>query len=178
MANNSTIDSNIYPVGKFEYGKSYTAADNQRHIQDLELFPKQLITIASELTPDLLLESYRPGGWNARQIIHHIADSHLNAYMRIKLVLTENTPVIKPYDQDSWASLEDSLKLPIEISLNLIESIHQRMVCVLKSVDNSAFEKKYVHPEYNREFKLEEVLALYAWHGKHHAGHLTVIINS
>lgn len=176
-SNSSTIDSNIYPAGKFEYGKSYTAADNQRHIQELELFPKQLIAIASELTPDLLLESYRPGGWNARQIIHHIADSHLNAYMRIKLVLTENTPVIKPYDQDSWANLEDSLKLPIEVSLSLIESIHQRMVYVLKSIDNSAFQKKYIHPEYNREFKLEEVLALYAWHGKHHAGHLTVIIN-
>ena len=172
------MDHHIYPIGKFEYGKSYTDADNQRHIQELELFPKQLITIASELTPDLLLESYRPGGWNARQIIHHIADSHINAYIRIKLVLTENTPVIKPYDQDAWALLDDSQKLPIEISLRLIESIHARMVYILKSADKAAFQRKYIHPEYNREFKLDEVLALYVWHGKHHAGHLTVILNS
>lgn len=172
------MDHYIYPIGKFEYGKTYTDADNQRHIQELELFPKQLITIASELTPDLLLESYRPGGWNAQQIIHHIADSHINAYIRIKLVLTENTPVIKPYDQNAWALLDDSQKLPIEISLRLIESIHARMVYVLKSTDKAAFQRKYIHPEYNREFKLDEVLALYAWHGKHHAGHLTVILNS
>lgn len=172
------MDSNIYPVGKFEYGKSYTEADNQRHIKELELFPKQLIAIASELTEDLLLESYRPGGWNARQIVHHIADSHMNAYMRIKLSITENNPVIKPYNQDLWANLEDSLKLPIECSLQLIESVHYRMVYLLKTLDTASLQRKYIHPEYNREFKLDELLALYAWHGKHHAGHLTVIINS
>ena len=172
------MDSNIYPVGKFENGKSYTETDNKRHIQELELFPRQLRTITDELTEDLLLESYRPGGWNARQIVHHIADSHVNAYMRIKLTLTEKTPVIKPYDQDSWANLEDSLKLPIECSLQLIESVHYRMVYLLKSLDTVSLQKKYIHPEYNREFKLDELLALYAWHGKHHAGHLTVIINS
>lgn len=172
------MESNIYPVGKFEYGKSYTQADNKRHINELELFPRQLITIASELTEDLLLESYRPGGWNARQIIHHIADSHMNAYMRIKLSLTEDSPIIKPYDQDSWAKLEDSLKLPVECSLQLIESVHLRMVYLLKTLDQEALQRKYIHPEYKREFKLDELLALYAWHGKHHAGHLTVIINS
>jgi hypothetical protein len=172
------MDHTIYPIGKFEYGKTYTEADNQQHLNELELFPRQLITIASELNSDKLLKSYRPGGWNARQIIHHIADSHMNAYIRIKLILTEDTPVIKPYDQDAWAKLEDSLQLPIELSLNLINGLHQRMVYVLKSADAAVFQRKYIHPEYNREFKLDEVLALYAWHGKHHAGHLTVILNS
>jgi hypothetical protein len=171
------MDKNIYPIGKFEYGKSYTEADNQRHIQELEQFPKYLTPIASTLTPAQLDKSYRPGGWNARQIVHHIADSHMNAYIRVKLSITENSPVIKPYNQDLWANLEDSLKLPIECSLQLIENIHLRMVYLLKSVDKEALQRNYIHPEYNREFKLDELLALYAWHGEHHAGHLTVIKN-
>ncbi len=172
------MDRNIYPAGKFEYGKSYTQADNQKHITELELFPKQLITIASELKAEQLGRSYRPGGWNAKQIVHHIADSHMNAYIRIKLSLTEDSPVIKPYNQDAWALLNDSTDLPITCSLQLIEGIHQRMVYLLKSLDPSSLLRKYTHPEYNREFQLDELLALYAWHGKHHAGHLTVIINS
>jgi uncharacterized damage-inducible protein DinB len=171
------MDKNIYPIGKFEYGKSYTDTDNQQRIQELEQFPKQLISIASTLTPTQLEKSYRPGGWNARQIVHHIADSHMNAYMRVKLSITENSPVIKPYNQDLWANLEDSLKLPIDCSLQLVENIHLRMVYLLRSVDKTALQRNYIHPEYNREFKLDELLALYAWHGKHHAGHLTVIKN-
>jgi uncharacterized damage-inducible protein DinB len=169
---------NIYPIGKFEYATSYSDADTQRHIQELELFPKQLKTIAAELRNDQLNKSYRPGGWNARQIVHHIADSHLNAYMRIKLTVTEDRPIIKPYDQDLWANLDDSLKLPLDYSLQLIEMVHYRMVYVLKSLDKSMFQRTYIHPEHNREFRLDQLLAQYAWHGKHHAGHLTVIINS
>lgn len=172
------MDKHIYPIGKFEYGKSYSDADTQRHIQELELFPKQLKAITAELSEAHLNKSYRPGGWNARQIVHHLADSHMNAYIRIKLSLTEDKPVIKPYDQDSWANLEDSTQLPIDCSLQLIEHIHYRMIHVIKSVDKSMLQRSYIHPEYNREFKLDELIALYAWHGKHHAGHLTVIINS
>ncbi len=169
------MDTNTYPVGKFEFGKSYTETDNERHIQELEQFPKQLTAIASTFTAEQLDKSYRPGGWSARQIVHHIADSHVNAYIRVKLSITENSPVIKPYDQDLWANLEDSLKLPIECSLHFIESVHLRMVYVLKSVDKTTLQRSYIHPEYNREFKLDELLALYAWHGKHHAGQLKVI---
>lgn len=172
------MDKNIYPIGKFEYGKNYSDSDTQRHIQELELFPKQFKAIASELSPAQLNNSYRPGGWNARQIVHHVADSHINAYIRIKLSLTEDKPIIKPYDQDTWADLKDSLELPIDCSLQLIENIHYRMVHIIKSVDKSMLQRSYIHPEYNREFKLQELIALYAWHGKHHAGHLTVIINS
>jgi|SRR3954468_22999092 len=172
------MDKNIYPIGKFEYGKNYSDADTQRHIQELEVFPKQLKAIASELSPGHLSKSYRSEGWNARQIVHHIADSHMNAYMRIKLTITEDKPVIKPYNQDLWANLEDSLQLPIDCSLQLIEAVHFRMVYVIKSIDKAMLQRTYIHPEYNREFKLDELIALYAWHGKHHAGHLTVIINS
>src|SRR5690349_19650771 len=108
------MDTNIYPVGKFEYGKTYTTAANQHHIHELEIFPKQLKEIVSQLSEEHLKKSYRTGGWNARQIVHHIADSHMNAYIRVKLSLTENAPIIKPYKQDLWANLEDSIKLPVD----------------------------------------------------------------
>lgn len=170
------MDTHIYPVGKFEYGKTYTTTVNQHHIHELEIFPKQLKEIVSQLSEEHLKKSYRPGGWNAQQIVHHIADSHMNAYIRVKLSLTENAPIIKPYKQDLWANLEDSIKLPVDCSVQLIENIHCRLVFLLKSLDEADLQKKYIHPEYNREFKLDELLALYAWHGKHHAGHLSVII--
>jgi hypothetical protein len=165
-----------YPFGKFEYGKTYSAEETKEHIAAIEELPKQLNDIASKLNKDLLEKSYRPGGWTARQIIHHIADSHSNALIRVKLTLTENSPVIKPYDQDAWAALEDASKAPIGSSLKMIEAIHERWIYVLKAMTEADFKKKYIHPEYNREFQLDEFIALYAWHGKQHCGHLSIIL--
>jgi hypothetical protein len=167
-----------YPIGKFEFGKSYTADDNQKHISIIENFPNRLKLMAKKLTPSQLEKSYRPEGWSARQIIHHIFDSHMNAYARVKFTLTENTPIIKPYNQDTWAQLADGKNAPIELSILLIEALHQRWVFLLKTLTTTDLEKKYIHPEYNREFKLSELLALYAWHGKHHYEHLKIILEN
>lgn len=167
-----------YPIGKFKYGKSYTDEDNKKHISIIAEFPNELKLLVNQLSPPLLEKSYRAGGWSAKQIIHHIADSHLNAYIRTKLTLTEDSPTIKPYNQDLWANLEDGKNAPIEFSLQLIESIHKRWVILLNTLTEKDLQRKYVHPEYNREFKLDELLALYAWHGKQHYAHLKIILDN
>lgn len=170
------MDPNIYPIGKFEYGKSYSAEQTRAHIADIEALPSELNQLTSQLSSEQLKKSYRPGGWNAQQIIHHIADSHSNALIRVKLALTENNPVIKPYDQDAWAVLADVEECPVEVSLKMTEGIHARWTSLLKNMKPGDFDKKYTHPEYNKEFKLDEFIALYAWHGKHHCGQLKVIL--
>ncbi len=164
-----------YPQGKFEYGKNYSSADNQKHIAIIEQFPNELNALVASISAEHLEKSYRQNGWNAKQIVNHLADSHMNALIRLKLTLTENAPVIKPYNQDLWASLEDGKNTPIQTSLNLIEGIHQRMAILLKTLTDSDLQRKYIHPEYNKEFKLEEMLALYAWHGRQHYEHLKII---
>lgn len=170
------MDKHIYPIGKFEYGKTYSAAETTQHIAAIEQLPAKLKELANQLSSAQLQKSYRPGGWNAQQIIHHIADSHSNALIRVKLALTENTPVIKPYNQDAWAELAD-VQLPVAVSVQMTEAIHQRWIALLKSMKPEDFNKTYIHPEYNKEFKLSEFVALYAWHGDHHCGHLQVILN-
>ena len=164
-----------YPNGKFEFGKNYTTIETQKHIAAIEQFPAELKMLTAELTTKHLKSSYREGGWTARQIIHHVADSHLNAYIRTKLTLAEDIPAIKPYNQDHWANHEDGKNAPVEISLSLIEAVHQRWVYLLKSLTDTDFQRKYFHPEYKREFQLNELLALYAWHGKQHYSHLKII---
>ena len=166
-----------YPQGRFEYGKSYSPADNQKHIAVIEQFPKELNELVSSLGKDQLEKTYRPGGWNAKQIINHIADSHMNALIRLKLTLTEESPVIKPYNQDLWADLEDGKNTPVETSLDLIQGIHKRLSILLKKVTDADLQRKYIHPEYNKEFKLDEMIALYAWHGRQHYEHLKIIKN-
>ncbi|MDQ3046211.1 MAG: putative metal-dependent hydrolase [Bacteroidota bacterium] len=164
-----------YPIGKFEHGKIYSTEEDQKHISEIEAFPSQLLPLAHSLRSDQLEKSYRPGGWTAKQIIHHLADSHINAYIRTKLALTETSPTIKPYGQDLWANLPDGKNLNMEVSLSLTEGIHQRWSYLLRSLEEKDFQKKYIHPEYNREFKLSELLALYAWHGRQHLAHLNII---
>ena len=171
------IEQLKYPIGKY-VPQPFSEVQLREWINDIKFLPENIEHAILNLDEAQLDTPYRPEGWTVKQLIHHVADSHMNAYIRIKLSITEDKPVIKPYDQDSWAALKDSLELPIDCSLQLIESIHQRMLHVIKSVDKSMLQRSYIHPEYNREFKLDELIALYAWHGKHHAGHLTVIINS
>jgi len=166
-----------YPQGKFEYGKTYSTADNQKHIAIIKNFSNDLFELVNSLSKEQLEKSYRQGGWNAKQIIHHLADSHMNALIRLKLTLTEDTPTIKPYDQDAWANLEDGKNTSIETSLNLVKGIHERLSLVLKNMSVQDFERKYIHPEYKKEFKLDEMIALYAWHGRQHFEHLNIIKN-
>ncbi len=164
-----------YPNGKFEYGKTYSSADNEKNILEIEALPKKVKELVATFSEAKLNQSYREGGWSAKQIIHHIADSHMNAYIRTKLTLTENSPVIKPYNQDLWANLKDSELTPVSSSVTLIELIHQRWVILLKNLSTGDFQKTYIHPEYNKTFQLDEMIALYAWHGNQHYSHLQLI---
>jgi hypothetical protein len=166
-----------YPFGRFEYGKTYSNSETAKHAASIASLPSELNLLVKQFTPEMLEKSYRTDGWTARQIIHHIADSHANAFIRVKLTLTESTPVIKPYDQDKWALLDDSMHAPIESSLKMIEAIHERWSYILRSLTADDLSKKYIHPEYDREFRLDELIALYAWHGKQHCGHLQIILN-
>lgn len=164
-----------YPNGKFEYGKSYSNADIEKNTQEIEALPRKVKELLTSFSEADFNRSYREGGWSARQIIHHMADSHMNAYIRTKLTLTENSPVIKPYKQDLWANLADTELTPISNALQLLELIHQRWVVLLKNLKASDFKRTYIHPEYNKTFPLDEMIALYAWHGNQHFAHLQLI---
>lgn len=124
------------------------------------------------LNEEQLDTPYRDGGWTLRQVVHHVPDSHLNAYTRIKLALTEPAPVIKPYDEAAWANLPDTRDVPIDVSLNLLDAVHTRWVALLHAMSDDDFRREYVHPETGRH-NLDHLLALYAWHGPHHIAHIT-----
>jgi uncharacterized damage-inducible protein DinB len=125
------------------------------------------------LSPDQLGTPYRPGGWTVKQVVHHVPDSHLNAYTRFKLALTEDEPTIKPYNEAAWAELPDSRKVPIDVSLDLLDALHLRWVAVLRSMDPADFNRTLRHPEHGKIFTLRQMLGLYAWHGRHHVAHVT-----
>ena len=157
-----------YPIGEFDLANFTDRDENLRTIAEL---PAKVAAAANCLSDEQLDTPYRDGGWTVRQTVHHIADSHMNSQIRFKLALTEDeVPTIKPYYEDRWAELGDS-KLPVNVSLNLIESIHTRWSALLASMTDDDFEKKFIHPE-TGEWTLERALALYAWHSKHHTGHI------
>jgi hypothetical protein len=162
-----------YPLGKFKYDGVATPEVRAHRIEDVSKAPAALRAAVKGLTPPQLDTPYRDGGWTVRQLVHHVPDSHLNAYLRFKLALTEDTPTIKPYDQERWARLADTQTVPPEVSLALLDAVHQRWVAILKSMTPADWERAYRHPEYNRVVPLDEVLAMYAWHGRHHVAHIT-----
>jgi hypothetical protein len=162
-----------YPIGPFRFeGRS-----DQRHreawIGEIAAAPGHLRAAVAGLTPAQLDTPYRDKGWTVRQVVHHVPDSHLNAYTRIKLALTEEEPTIKPYDEARWAELPDVRTAPIETSLTLLECLHRRWVLLLRELEPQDFERRFHHPEQGRSIGLEEVLAMYAWHGRHHVAHIT-----
>src|SRR5947209_15642379 len=136
-----------YPIGAFKYEGELTEEGRRRATDAIAEAPARLRVAVEGLAPQQLETPYRPGGWTVRQLVHHVPDSHLNAYIRFKLALTEDVPTIKPYDEQSWAKLEDSTKTPIETSLTLLESLHQRMTVLLKSMKSDDFGRKLNHPE-------------------------------
>lgn len=162
-----------YPVGRFQYDGVATREARSSRIDDISKAPAALRAAVKGLTPRQLDTPYREGGWTVRQVLHHLPDSHLNAYVRFKLALTEDTPMVKPYDQERWAQLEDTRTVPPEVSLALLDAVHQRWVAVLKSMTPADWQRAYRHPEYDRLVPLDEVLAMYAWHGRHHVAHIT-----
>ena len=161
-----------YPTGRFVPPAQPTRESRALAIAAIAETPQQLRDAVQGLDEDQLDTPYREGGWTLRQVVHHVPDSHLNAYIRLKLALTEPGPVIKPYDEAAWANLVDTTAVPIDVSLNLLDALHQRFVAVLRSMTDEDFRREYVHPETGRH-ALDHLLALYAWHGAHHTAHIT-----
>ena len=164
-----------YPIGKYQRPEVITPEDRRGWIEDVARAPGELRAVVARLTPAQLDLSYRPEGWTARQVIHHIPDSHTNAYIRFKLALTESTPTIKPYREELWAELADSRVRPIDVSLRLLEAVHERWLVVLRNMSDADFRRGFLHPEHGRVLPLEEVLALYSWHGRHHTAHVRLV---
>ncbi len=161
-----------YPVGKFQWEENLTDERRAELIGQIEEAPAKLRAAVAGLTGGQLDTPYRAGGWTVRQVVHHLPDSHMNAYVRFKLALTEEEPAIKPYDQERWAELVDGKTAPVESSLGLLESLHKRWVIVLRAMGRGHFARKLRHPELG-EVTLEKYLGLYAWHGRHHVAHIT-----
>ena len=164
-------DSLKYPVGRFALERNSNSAMRANWINQLARAPSRLRELVADSSEAQLGRTYRPGGWTVRQIVHHLADSHLNGAVRIRLALTEDTPVIKTYEQDSWAQLHDASRAPIEPSLQIIDGVHARLVSLLKSLDEEGFAAKIQHPEWG-EFSVDANLQLYAWHSLHHLAHI------
>lgn len=161
-----------YPVGHFTRPASSMAGIRAAHIQTLRLLPERLKAAVSGLDDQQLDTPYREGGWTVRQVVHHVADSHANSYIRFKLALTEDWPTIKPYDEAAWAELSDARLLPIQISLDLLAALHARWVSLLEAMGEEDFHKGYVHPETGGRQNLAQALALYDWHSRHHTAHI------
>jgi uncharacterized damage-inducible protein DinB len=163
-----------YPVGKFDPKPQLTDADRQILIQQIAEASAKLREAVRGLTDQQLDVPYREGGWTTRQQVHHLPDSHMNAYIRFKLGVSEQQPTIKPYNQDLWSEMADAKSSSIEPSLALLESLHQRWVIFLRSMKPADFARTIIHPE-NGPMTLDRVLQLYAWHGRHHVGHITAL---
>ena len=161
-----------YPVGKFNWTGSSTETDRTHYIDSINGTPRRLREAVAGLSDEQLDTAYRPDGWTVRQVVHHLADSHMNAYVRYRLALTENEPTIKPYNEAQWAELIDAKTAPIEVSLLLLKSLHDRWVTLLKSLAPSDWSRTFRHPELG-VVSLEKNLALYSWHGRHHVAHIT-----
>lgn len=165
------LDDLRYPVGRFKATGPYSALQRREDIATLRDLPARLEAAVEGLDDAQLDTPYREEGWTVRQVVHHIADSHMNSYVRFKLALTEYEPTIKPYDEGAWAELADN-RMPVDVSLALTEALHRRWVALLESLTDKDFEKKFKHPERGAQ-DLARTLALYAWHSRHHTAHIT-----
>lgn len=161
-----------YPVGKFQYQEPFSDQQKRECVDGLAQTPANLRASIAGLSPAQFDTPYRPGGWTVRQVIHHLPDSHVNAYVRCKLALTEDNPTIKPYAEDRWAQLPDTKATPVEVSLALLENLHDRWIRLLGSLTAEEWKRSFQHPEFG-PMTLEKTLAMYAWHGRHHIAHIT-----
>ena len=161
-----------YPTGKFKAPETYTPEYLEQCIEIIKTLPARLRATVLQLNGAQLNTTYRPGGWTLQQVVHHLADSHMNALTRIKLALTENNPTIKGYDEAAWATQADS-KLPLESSLKMLEGIHQHIVALFESFTEEQWQHTFFHPERNITYTLHLSAAMYAWHSNHHLAHIT-----
>ena len=163
-----------YPIGKYE-PKPFSEQQKQAWLLDLQFLPEALERAINNLDEVQLNTPYRDGGWTVKQLVHHVADSHMNAYIRFKLGLTEDKPTIKPYEEQDWALLADNDLVPINVSLTLLHALHLRWVATIKDLPEEQWNRLVVHPAANREMSIWFLLGLYAWHGNHHVAHITTL---
>ena len=161
-----------YPLGRYVPDPNPVPESRGRHIENIASLPQHMRNSLKGLQDNQLDTPYRDGGWTLRQLVHHVPDSHLNAYVRFKLALTEDGPTIKPYDEGAWATLKDSELTPLEVSLTLLESLHARWTVLLRSLKPEEFQRKFVHPA-SGPHDVDWLLGLYSWHGNHHVAHIT-----
>jgi len=166
------MDDLSYPVGRYQRPGTLTDEQRRAAIDSIAKAPVAFRAAVSGLTERQLDTPYRPDGWTVRQVVHHVPDSHMNAFIRFKLALTEDKPTIKTYEESEWAKLEDARSTPIETSLSLLDLLHDRWIRVLRAMSPSDFRRALIHPE-NGEMTLDDLLAMYEWHGRHHTAHVT-----
>jgi hypothetical protein len=161
-----------YPIGKYDAKASLTPTERDLAIAQIADLPRSFRDAVAGLSREQFDTAYRPGGWTVRQVVHHVPDSHMNSYVRFKLALTESEPTIKPYDEALWANLADSQETPVEVSLTLLEALHHRWIVLLRSMRTKDFARRLLHPE-RGAMTLDDMVWLYAWHGRHHVAHIT-----
>jgi len=163
-----------YPAGKF-VAQPFSQEQKEKWLADIQFLPNELELAVQNLDEHQLNTPYREGGWRVQQLVHHVADSHMNAYIRFKLGLTENNPPIKPYEEGEWAKLDDIDAVPVNVSITLLFALHQRWVATIKNLSDEQWMRTVFHPEHKREMTLWHLLGMYAWHGKHHVRHITAL---
>ncbi|SEL26729.1 YfiT family bacillithiol transferase [Parapedobacter koreensis] len=167
-----------YPIGPFTKPEPLDGRVVASAIDTIASFPTKLRLAVATLTSEQLDTPYRPEGWTVRQVVHHCADSHMNSFIRFKLALTEDAPIIKPYYEDRWAELADTKALDITYSLILLDGLHARWAALLRSLEPTALKRVFIHPEQGKQLALDEATALYAWHCEHHLAHITTLKDS
>src|SRR5262245_61986361 len=172
------LDALRYPVGKFQrLAAPLDAATRRTHIKTIEDTPATFRSLTAGLTDAQLETRYRPGGWTIRQLVHHVADSHMNAYVRMKLAATEDRPTVKTYHEELWAELPEAKSAPVETSLALIEALHERLMAFLRALPPETWRRIFLHPEWG-EVSIDECITLYSWHCRHHTAHIKQALNS
>ncbi|RMZ60131.1 putative metal-dependent hydrolase [Chryseobacterium nematophagum] len=166
------LEKKKFPIGQFEQPENISDIELDHYIKVIKDFPGRLKNLIENFTEDQFNTQYREEGWTVRQLINHIADSHMNSFIRFKLAITENNPVIKPYDEAKWAELQDSLTISIKPAMRIIKGTHQRWVVLLKSLTNKQFARTFHHPEHHKDYDLRGYLAFYVWHCNHHFSHI------
>ncbi len=166
------IESLRYPIGKFSFPETVSAIQLNEYVEIIRKFPAHVTNAVNGLMLEILLQKYRPQGWNIIQLVHHCADSHMNSLIRFKLALTEDQPIIKTYEESEWAKLVDANNEDLTCSLNILSGVHKRWTLLLETFEQQHWQKLLVHPEMERTLSLAQMLSLYAWHCKHHLAHI------
>jgi len=166
-----------YPIGKYNPGEINRDMVNS-WIEELRTFPDRLTGVLEGIDSESLMYTYRPDGWNIQQLVHHLADSHMNSIIRFKWTLTEDNPTIKPYFEAEWAKLHDVKDVPIDASLNILRGVHERLTSLLSAMNESDFARTFIHPEHGQTMDLAYLAGMYAWHGNHHLTHITNALES